>query len=280
MVLLQRMRFYSFLNYKIGNSMNQSRRRFLEKGAGCMSALALAATWPFNAKGSLTLRREEPRKGLPVINAGIGGNNTVDLLKRIEQDCLAYRPQLTVLMAGTNDMNSVKHVPLPEYEKNLSQIARRIIASGSRLLMMTILPAYEPYLLTRHPETFYKPEGINGRRQQVNDCIKKVARQHRALLLDIEQRFIAIGKIGTGMDSLIQNEQNANKKDGIHPTANGYRFIALAVYDCILYHQLPSDNIVCFGDSITRGDGSQDKDSYPGYLNQLLTTAQAEKTSE
>ena len=52
-----------------------------------------------------------------IINSGIGGNNTVDLLKRIDKDCLAYKPDLTILMIGTNDMNSQKHVLLPEYEK-------------------------------------------------------------------------------------------------------------------------------------------------------------------
>lgn len=255
--------------------MEQSRRQFLEKGVSCISALALAgvSALPVKATSSARIRPMPAANTWPVINAGIGGNNTVDLLKRIEKDCLAHQPRLTILMAGTNDMNSVKHVPVTAYEKNLSEIAGRIIASGSQLLMMTILPAYEPYLLTRHPAAFYQPEGVSGRRKQVNDIIKKVAGNHRSILLDMEQRFIAIGKIGTGMDSLIKNEQNAQKTDGIHPTSNGYRFMALAVYDCIRYHQLPTEQIVCFGDSITRGDGSNDKDSYPGYLNQLLTTA-------
>lgn len=241
---------------------------------GCVGGLVLGAALPAHAAGSLIIRREAAGQGLPAINAGIGGNNTVDLLNRIEKDCLSRSPRLTILMAGTNDMNSVKHVPLLSYEKNISEMARRIKAAGSRLIMMTILPAYEPYLLTRHPAAFYEPEGITGRRRQVNDTIRKVASRHGAVLLDMEQRFIAVGKIGTGMESLIQNEQNARKTDGIHPTANGYRFMALAVYDCILYNQLPTNSIVCFGDSITRGDGSHDKDSYPGYLNQLLTTAQ------
>lgn len=253
--------------------MDPSRRRFLEKGIGCMSGLVLAGVLPVNAAAPAGGVRAAAGSILPALNKGIGGNNTVDLLNRIEKDCLAHRPALTILMAGTNDMNSVKHVPAPAYEKNLSAIAGRIVASGSKLLMMTILPAYEPYLLTRHPAAFYHPEGVNGRRRQVNDIVKKVATRHRAVLLDMEQRFTAIGNIGTGMDSLIKNELNGGKTDGIHPTSNGYRFIALSVYDCILYNQLPTHGIVCFGDSITRGDGSNDKDSYPGYLNQLLTTA-------
>lgn len=42
-------------------------------------------------------------------------------------------------------------------------------------------------------------------------------------------------------------------------------------FDYITDHQLSTDHIVCFGDSITHGDGSLDKESYPAYLLKLLT---------
>lgn len=206
-----------------------------------------------------------------VVNAGIGGNNTVDLLNRIDKDCLAYHPKLTILMGGTNDMNSVKHVPLDQYRQNLIQLVTKIKESGSELLLMTILPTYEPYLLTRHPAAFYQPEGVTGRRKQVNDVIKEVAEKYKIHLLDIGQRFADIGKIGLDKESLIQNEANANKTDGTHPTPNGYRFMALSIFDYISDYKLPTEKIVCFGDSITHGDGSLDKESYPAYLLKLLT---------
>ncbi|WP_018630973.1 SGNH/GDSL hydrolase family protein [Niabella aurantiaca] len=52
----------------------------------------------------------------------------------------------------------------------------------------------------------------------------------------------------------------------------GNNTMALSVFDCIRCNGLPTEQIVCFGDSITRGDGSNDRESYPGYLNKLLTT--------
>ncbi|WP_460684831.1 hypothetical protein [Niabella aquatica] len=45
---------------------------------------------------------------------------------------------------------------------------------SSKLLMMTILPCYEPYLFTRHPKAFYEPEGAAGCRDQVNEVIKRI----------------------------------------------------------------------------------------------------------
>lgn len=237
--------------------------------------LATAATFGSSDLFSSTIpgRPDGLLEELSIVNAGVGGNNTVDLLKRVDQDCIALKPRLTILMAGTNDMNSVKHIPITDYHNNLTALVNKIKASGSKLLLMTILPCYEPDLFTRHPSAFYQPEGVAGRRKQVNEVVKKVAVKHRTEFLDLGHRFQTLGRIGTDKDSLLQNEANSKKRDGIHPTANGYRFIALAVYDYLTANKLDTGRIVCFGDSITKGDGSIDRDSYPAYLKKLLTTA-------
>ena len=235
----------------------------------------------FLQAGLLTATFSFPEKYFPgriyrpgntaVFNAGIGGNNTVDLLKRIDKDCLVHQPDLTVLMIGTNDMNSMKHIALPEYEANLRKIVAQLIAAKSRVLMMTILPVYEPYLYTRHPRAFYEPEGHAKRKQQVNDVIRKIAADNKQDLLDMGYIFQQVGDVGEETDSLIQNVANSQKQDGVHPTPAGYRTIAVAVYEYITQRQLPHNRVVCFGDSITFGDGGTNGKSYPAYLKKLLT---------
>lgn len=235
--------------------------------AGAAAGGILLDTSAVKAKGhsgSIITTGEAP----VVINAGIGGNTTKDLLDRAEKDCYAHGADLTILMAGTNDMNSVKYIPLGQYEQNMRALVNGILATKSKLVLMTILPSYEPDLLTRHPAEFYKPEGVPGRRRQVNDVIRKMASDFKVHLLDLEQRFNAVGMIGETADSLLKNQANSNKRDGIHPTANGYRFIALAVYDYISNHKIPCQKTVCFGDSITRGD----TENYPNFLKVLLST--------
>ncbi|MRG43847.1 esterase [Chitinophaga sp. SYP-B3965] len=225
-------------------------------------------TTSFMAGIAMTLRAAD--NDPLVINAGVGGNNTDDLLKRIDKDCLSHKPALTVLMAGTNDMNSRKYIPLEQYRKNMGVLIEKIQASKSKVLLMTILPFYEPYLLTRHDPAFYGTDGPAKRRAAVNETIKSLAAQYKTELLDLGTIFEKVGKVGLDKDSLIQNEANSQKTDGIHPTANGYRFIGLAVYEHILLQKLPQKGIVCFGDSITNGDGGIKKESYPAYLNKLL----------
>ncbi|WP_421830180.1 GDSL-type esterase/lipase family protein [Larkinella sp.] len=236
------------------------RRTFLQ------STLAVA---PFLGKSLSDSSASKTVESSPVvINAGVGGNNTVDLLARIEKDCLAQRPELTILMAGTNDVNSKKHVPLPVYEQNMRTICSKLIAIRSQVVLMTILPVYEPYLMTRHDPAFYQPEGHTARKKAMNDVIRKVALDNNLPLLDMHHIFETVGNIGLEANSLLKNEANSHKTDGIHPTAEGYRTMAVALYTFLVQRQLVKNRIVCFGDSITHGDG--DGKNYPAYLQKLV----------
>ncbi len=230
------------------------RRQFLKTAA--VASLLLSGS-------GKNLFAQDPENERLFINAGVGGNNTANMLARIDKDCLAHRPKLTIFMAGTNDMNSQKHIPLPQYEKNMRTIIEKIQGVGSQLILMTIPPGYEPYLLTRHKKEFYEPEGYVARMAEVNKLIKKLAEEYKLTLVDIHHIFDAVGNVGEAPSSLIQNVANSNKTDGIHPTGDGYRVMAIAIYECIVQNNLPTDRIVCFGDSITAG-------GYPNYLKKLI----------
>lgn len=236
------------------------RRTFLSSTV--LGALALTVDVPVSAAPG---KKDGP--DFSVINAGVGGNNTVDLLKRIDKDCLAHKPDLTVLMIGTNDMNSMKYVPLDQYRQNVATIIEKIKGTKSKILLMTICPFIEEYLFTRHKKEHYGEEGPAGRRKEVNRTIKELADKYKLSFLDLGGLFDKVGKVGLDKDSLIQNMANFNKTDGVHPTPNGYRFIGTVVYDYIRYNKLPQSRIVCFGDSITAGMGAE---SYPSYLKKLL----------
>ncbi|MET3115632.1 hypothetical protein AAKU52_003383 [Pedobacter sp. CG_S7] len=58
-----------------------------------------------------------------------------------------------------------------------------------------------------------------------------------------------------GIIDMNSNVANSNKTDGIHPTENGYRFIALTIYDYLVAHQLATGIIICFGNSMALSIG-------------------------
>ena len=237
------------------------RRRFIQTSLGLAALTTTSVSIPAQAHAN---------RDISVINAGVGGNNTVDLLTRMEKDCLQHDPGLTVLMVGTNDMNSRKYIEINAYEKNLRTIIEAILKSRSKILLMNLLPVFEPYLLTRHDPQFYQPEGHAGRLKAMNDLIEKTARKYDLSFLDLYSVFQKAGNIGLDKSSWIKNEANSNTTDGLHPTPEGYRIMGVLVYQHIVSNNLLADKIVCFGDSITRGDGSINGNSYPAWLKKML----------
>lgn len=71
---------------------------------------------------------------LEIINAGVEGNATQDVLLRLDRDVLSEKPDLTVVCLGLNDVWMRK----PEtYADNLSQIFTALRDAGSRIIFMT-----------------------------------------------------------------------------------------------------------------------------------------------
>jgi lysophospholipase L1-like esterase len=96
----------------------------------------------------LALQRRYPAARIEMINAGLGGQSTVDALPRLDTDVLAVQPNLVVLMFGLNDVTRVA----PElYRANLRNYARRIRAAGAEVMFMTP-NAVEPGDEKRPPE--------------------------------------------------------------------------------------------------------------------------------
>jgi len=204
-----------------------------------------------------------------VINAGIGGNSTKDLLKRIDKDVLAKNPDLVIMMVGTNDMlNSNKMLDYKTYALNLEKLIKKIKANGSELVLMNPIPADSTYLFMRHDKHLFK-ETPNEKIDKAGQIVEQLAQENKVHFYNLNKRFKALNLPIHNQDLLIKNEKNSNKKDGVHPTALGYRFIAQHVYQFLTENKLlkPNGTIVCFGDSITRGDK---RGNYPTYLNELI----------
>lgn len=211
-----------------------------------------------------------------VVNAGVPGDNSRAILARLERDVLSHAPELTVVLAGTNDaLNSAALLPPEESAANISNIAVRLLESGSKVLMVAPPPFHKPYLLARHPASAYAPDSPEARLSKVIGSMRRLCGALAIPLLDIHRIFSAAGDVGEEPSSLIRNKANSNSEDGVHPTAEGYRLIAACVYEAIVLLDLPRKRVVCVGDSITyglnmAGMGTVEGESYPARLSALL----------
>ncbi len=207
-----------------------------------------------------------------VINAGVGGNTTKALLRRVDKDVVAKAPLLVVMMAGTNDgLNSGTLATPDEFRRNLEALCDAIRAKSALLLVLPP-PFHEPDLLSRHKAEAYGDLPPARRMAEVRRITREVAEARGIPVVDLEPVFAGGRGPGEGAASYIRNQANSGKRDGVHLTSDGYRAVAEAVAAAIRTHRLPAARVVCFGDSLTLGAGAGPGGSYPERLKTLLGT--------
>ena len=216
-----------------------------------------------------------------IVNAGVGGNSSSDLLRRLENDVLSKRGDIVIMMVGTNDsLNSRKLKSPAVFEENLKSLVGQITGSGRRLLIMTLPPFVSDYLFSRHSAEAYGSISPSERLESLNVMIRNLEGNPSVRVVDIHAVFEERGGATKNASSLLRNEANSGVEDGVHPTAEGYGVIAQALHqDLELAGWLaPESEIVCFGDSITYGAGMKkagmakpNGTNYPGQLARLLS---------
>jgi lysophospholipase L1-like esterase len=80
----------------------------------------------------------------PYLNRGISGQTTPQMLLRFRQDVIDLKPALVVILAGTNDIAGNTGPMTPEQtEENLKSMADLATANGIRVVLSSILPAFD-----------------------------------------------------------------------------------------------------------------------------------------
>src|SRR5437879_13089224 len=77
----------------------------------------------------------------PYIYRGISGQTTPQMLVRFRADVIALRPEVVVILAGTNDLaGNTGPSTLEAIEDNLTSMAELARANSIRLVLASILP--------------------------------------------------------------------------------------------------------------------------------------------
>lgn len=202
-----------------------------------------------------------------VLNRGINGNNSFDLLERLQSDVIAHSPNTVILMIGTNDaLNMAKWVEIDQYRKNLLELIHRITSKGISLLLCT--PPMVDDEIAILPNKNNLP--CNQLLQPFRQTVIETGSETNTPVLDIYGLFETEKK----SKEYLMNSENSNRNDGVHPTAEGYIFIAKAIHKKLKEIGVPCHKIICFGDSITfgylvKGEGLETGESYPAQLNAM-----------
>ncbi|MBO0590241.1 hypothetical protein I2486_02365 [Cellulophaga sp. E16_2] len=212
-----------------------------------------------------------------VINAGISGNTSANLLSRLEHDVLEQQPEVVIIMVGTNDMlNSKKMISYSTYEENLSTLIKAIKDRSSNVLLVAPPTVDSTYLFERHDRKLFR-ELPNVKLDTVRSVMISLANEFNVGFVDVYQEFVNLDLPQHNEDLVIRNEKNSARKDGVHLTPLGYKMLAQSIFTALESNDLLQKNqkIICFGDSLTFGagvkkGGTVTGESYPAVLQKLI----------
>lgn len=120
--------------------------------------------------------------GYPIMNRGIGGDNTFGVLARLE-GIVKASPKKLFLLIGINDLSRglPKEVILNNYERIISYISSH--SPKTRIFVQSVLPLNEP--LTTAAYLKNKKDSI----LQLNLGIQAIAARHRLPYIDLHEIF-------------------------------------------------------------------------------------------
>ena len=159
-------------------------------------------------------------RGHRLVNAGVNGHTTADLLARLDTDVLACRPDAVTILIGANDVRD--GVPPKTYRANLDAIVTRVRSGTTARIALLSLPPLGEDL-----------DGeLNVRLRDYNAAVEDVAGQPGVSYVPVHERMV---------DVLRQR--------GGEPTPSGFSF-AVAYLAAAEHHLLGRD-----WDEVARGKG-------------------------
>ena len=167
----------------------------------------------YPAKIADALANEHADLGIKVINRGISGNRTWDLLNRWDKDCIDIKPDYFSLLIGVNDTwrryDSGMITTAEEYEANMRTLLDRVVKeTGAKIILLNIF-----LLDVNDDKARMRPDLVE--KQAV---IAKLVEDYDVIYIDIQKKFDEMVANGTPMTDL--------SEDGVHPTDFGHSVIA------------------------------------------------------
>lgn len=151
-------------------------------------------------------KRPEFFEGKPYVNRGISGQTTPQMLIRFRQDVVDLKPQVVVILAGTNDIaGNTGPSSLEMIADNIKSMAEIAHANGIKVVLSSTLPAFDyPWKPGLEPA----PKII-----ELNKMIKAYAEEKGHIYLDY-------------FSAMVDGRNGLPKKyaeDEVHPTVEGYK---------------------------------------------------------
>ena len=165
-------------------------------------ALESENSYPTVLRTLLRSHYELQSDDIEVVNAGVGGQRATDDEDRIYQEINSRRPEILLLLHGTNDVNAGLS-PDTVAASLRADVGRAFSLGVKTVFLSTLLPQIEGRSHSVHPELV----------EPINEGIRHVATDEGVILVDAFSAFLPQRELLIGVD-------------GLHPSREGYRVLA------------------------------------------------------
>ncbi len=177
----------------------------------------LGKGYPRLAQSALSVLRAD--LSLRFLNRGISGDRTIDVLNRLEKDCLSLKPALLSILLGINDIwhRQENHgCTDEELEENYTKILTRVRETLGDIPIIML----EPYLTPDHTTNMAREEV-----DRILPIIRRLAEKFDAVLIPLDS---LLAKAADAFPPLTLTEE------GVHPKPEGHGIIAKHWLDAAL----------------------------------------------
>lgn len=153
-------------------------------------------------------------EGFPVVDSGINGNRTEDILNNLENRVYRYNPSKVILLIGINDFLYEDHDN--EITKNIEKISLEIKNNlpNCKIYIESIYPINDTWRI-KYSHSVPKQEELKEKILDANKKIKDICKKNKYIYINIH-------------DDLIDENGYFDSKytyDGLHPNEEGYNTI-------------------------------------------------------
>lgn len=157
---------------------------------------------------------EEIYGDLPIVNSGVAGYETHDILERLDDMVYKYNPTKVFILIGTNDL---KYKDEDENEEEIAQNIEKIIKNIQKNRSNAKIYVQSIYPVNKEIKNDYTEERNNDEIIEVNKMIKEYCEENNVNYIDM-------------FNALADDNGNFSEdytKDGLHPTDLGYAKITV-----------------------------------------------------
>lgn len=156
------------------------------------------------------LQEAYPQVDFEFINLGISGDQTKDLVARLETDFVEIQPDIVSILIGINDVwhhaSDRSWIPNDVFEQRYRTVLQAIKENTSAKIMML-----EPFLIPVEDKQFFREDLY-----QKIEIERKLAREYADVYVPTD---------GLLASAYIGEEPTSYAADGVHPTDKGAEFI-------------------------------------------------------